>query len=103
MIRRPPRSTLFPYTTLFRSEGQPPAPILEGVEAQVAPDADDRRQRHDDAECGRRLQPAGVVPAMLVLDVLGDVRDGAAVLSAKVETLDQAQREENEGRGEANR
>src|SRR2546430_13541478 len=23
MIRRPPRSTLFPYTTLFRSDGQP--------------------------------------------------------------------------------
>src|SRR3712207_7927845 len=23
MIRRPPRSTLFPYTTLFRSFGQP--------------------------------------------------------------------------------
>src|SRR3712207_8775139 len=23
MIRRPPRSTLFPYTTLFRSGGQP--------------------------------------------------------------------------------
>src|ERR1043166_9758029 len=23
MIRRPPRSTLFPYTTLFRSSGQP--------------------------------------------------------------------------------
>src|SRR5258708_31948311 len=23
MIRRPPRSTLFPYTTLFRSEEQP--------------------------------------------------------------------------------
>src|SRR3712207_7442719 len=23
MIRRPPRSTLFPYTTLFRSEGIP--------------------------------------------------------------------------------
>src|SRR5438067_3599663 len=28
MIRRPPRSTLFPYTTLFRSSGflQPPRP-----------------------------------------------------------------------------
>src|SRR3712207_8487981 len=28
MIRRPPRSTLFPYTTLFRSEteGAPPGP-----------------------------------------------------------------------------
>src|SRR3712207_6996647 len=27
MIRRPPRSTLFPYTTLFRSEGD--APLLQ--------------------------------------------------------------------------
>src|SRR2546422_6988706 len=26
MIRRPPRSTLFPYTTLFRSPGRPGAP-----------------------------------------------------------------------------
>src|SRR2546430_11600832 len=26
MIRRPPRSTLFPYTTLFRSTGQRPPP-----------------------------------------------------------------------------
>src|SRR6478672_12156354 len=25
MIRRPPRSTLFPYTTLFRSTAQPPS------------------------------------------------------------------------------
>src|SRR5690242_21417090 len=31
MIRRPPRSTLFPYTTLFRSdyrEGLPPVPMV---------------------------------------------------------------------------
>src|SRR5256885_11169002 len=26
MIRRPPRSTLFPYTTLFRSAGSPSCP-----------------------------------------------------------------------------
>src|SRR2546425_6305913 len=26
MIRRPPRSTLFPYTTLFRSTTVPPSP-----------------------------------------------------------------------------
>src|SRR2546430_8866794 len=26
MIRRPPRSTLFPYTTLFRSPGPPTSP-----------------------------------------------------------------------------
>src|SRR3712207_9172438 len=31
MIRRPPRSTLFPYTTLFRSPpvARPPARVLE--------------------------------------------------------------------------
>src|SRR5258707_9638876 len=46
MIRRPPRSTLFPYTTLFRSRGEPrprPAardfqglgrPCLEGLSEQ---------------------------------------------------------------------
>src|SRR5260370_4779161 len=27
MIRRPPRSTLFPYTTLFRSAGYEPTPM----------------------------------------------------------------------------
>src|SRR5260221_9831548 len=27
MIRRPPRSTLFPYTTLFRSHCAPAAPV----------------------------------------------------------------------------
>src|SRR2546427_2193388 len=27
MIRRPPRSTLFPYTTLFRSPGEPNSEI----------------------------------------------------------------------------
>src|SRR2546426_3541390 len=32
MIRRPPRSTLFPYTTLFRSH-QPRNPLLRGAGA----------------------------------------------------------------------
>src|SRR5256885_13266426 len=30
MIRRPPRSTLFPYTTLFRSARPPPAGSQQG-------------------------------------------------------------------------
>src|SRR3712207_8372422 len=34
MIRRPPRSTLFPYTTLFRSERTPATRVLE--EAEIA-------------------------------------------------------------------
>src|SRR3712207_7986173 len=31
MIRRPPRSTLFPYTTLFRSDEGVGQPAMEGV------------------------------------------------------------------------
>src|SRR2546427_1031662 len=31
MIRRPPRSTLFPYTTLFRSDGAAPRERLEAL------------------------------------------------------------------------
>src|SRR2546422_9898507 len=31
MIRRPPRSTLFPYTTLFRSPGQAPQVVEDQV------------------------------------------------------------------------
>src|SRR3989454_11767111 len=36
MIRRPPRSTLFPYTTLFRSLGIPPARHQRLAEFRVA-------------------------------------------------------------------
>src|SRR3712207_7744485 len=46
MIRRPPRSTLFPYTTLFRSRSTLPAPsyplvreVLDnGLRVLLAPD-----------------------------------------------------------------
>src|SRR2546422_6878392 len=37
MIRRPPRSTLFPYTTLFRSEIRAYARIIAGMLKRVAP------------------------------------------------------------------
>src|SRR3712207_7614825 len=48
MIRRPPRSTLFPYTTLFRSRGpaareQPPGDRVTRAE---------RHQRHDGGRPG---------------------------------------------------
>src|SRR5215208_7788573 len=39
MIRRPPRSTLFPYTTLFRSTSAgPPQPLLERLALHVLED-----------------------------------------------------------------
>src|SRR2546427_6131520 len=40
MIRRPPRSTLFPYTTLFRS-GAVIAPAESVISAQVVPRSHD--------------------------------------------------------------
>src|SRR2546427_8839770 len=43
MIRRPPRSTLFPYTTLFRSEE--PARALQAALAGVVADVEVRRRR----------------------------------------------------------
>src|SRR3989442_6406294 len=61
MIRRPPRSTLFPYTTLFRSgdrRDEPPSRI-----APVLPDSVATRPRHrrpvSVARVGRST-PAGV-------------------------------------------
>src|SRR3712207_7287698 len=45
MIRRPPRSTLFPYTTLFRSFSMGPG-ALDGAErAAVRPVGDFNRRR----------------------------------------------------------
>src|SRR5256885_10426175 len=46
MIRRPPRSTLFPYTTLFRSEAPARAVTeLSGVVRSPAPDRAVRQER----------------------------------------------------------
>src|SRR5436190_4718605 len=44
MIRRPPRSTLFPYTTLFRSSRRRPARVQPAGESAADTEADDRRE-----------------------------------------------------------
>src|SRR3712207_9315746 len=54
MIRRPPRSTLFPYTTLFRSVPRPAADAPEAVPARRLSD-DVARRPHPR---GRRRVPA---------------------------------------------
>src|SRR3712207_8888856 len=62
MIRRPPRSTLFPYTTLFRSErlGDPAA--IEGYDVERAdPGAADPLRRARQLEAHRR-ELHGVLP-----------------------------------------
>src|SRR2546427_3183117 len=53
MIRRPPRSTLFPYTTLFRSiTGDPQYDELPWVKEMLA------QTRHPSIVC--RLQPGDI-------------------------------------------
>src|SRR5947199_3875863 len=47
MIRRPPRSTLFPYTTLFRSRR---GPVLEHPHRVHAAEDDPHVQRPEDHE-----------------------------------------------------
>src|SRR2546428_8627185 len=51
MIRRPPRSTLFPYTTLFRSRIRPPAP--DGVSGAPAPPALSAGRQKEDRKSTR--------------------------------------------------
>src|SRR3989442_3643557 len=63
MIRRPPRSTLFPYTTLFRSEpGRPGRPVMERGDLQLRRAAG----RDEEARCplpidGRHRGPAATL------------------------------------------
>src|SRR5690242_21572187 len=48
MIRRPPRSTLFPYTTLFRSRGRSswPSPCRRSAGPACPSEKDPRSEEH---------------------------------------------------------
>src|SRR2546422_10374460 len=89
MIRRPPRSTLFPYTTLFRSEDDL---RLEGYSVEVAHDGEaaSRRAREapfdlvlldlmlpkkDGFEVCREIRRAGVVSKILMLTARAEDTD----------------------------
>src|SRR2546430_9786442 len=51
MIRRPPRSTLFPYTTLFRS-------VVSDVESRRGPTVDARHRRASEYRSATRCSKA---------------------------------------------
>src|SRR3989449_6490108 len=62
MIRRPPRSTLFPYTTLFRSGLEPPALSVGRRVGRAAGDRVSVGRRHSRSVAGRAARrgvPAG--------------------------------------------
>src|SRR2546430_11642279 len=86
MIRRPPRSTLFPYTTLFRSETDDvrDSPALVLVEELLRAGA--RVQVHDPAavETARRHLGDRVTYAAHAYDALA----GAAALAVVTEWLE---------------
>src|SRR3712207_7728621 len=76
MIRRPPRSTLFPYTTLFRSQG---VEALRGDHVRLVDDVDLEAAVHRREE-GPLAQVAGVVDATVAGRVdLDDVERTGAV------------------------
>src|SRR3712207_7537171 len=56
MIRRPPRSTLFPYTTLFRS-----FPVEAALVRGVAHQVEQERQQHFVLAVGQPFDPHRVV------------------------------------------
>src|SRR2546427_5369773 len=70
MIRRPPRSTLFPYTTLFRSRlpSELFANPVRGAEADAEQAAEDDRGRFGDGGDGQE----GAVGAAAEIDAARD-------------------------------
>src|SRR3712207_8568194 len=69
MIRRPPRSTLFPYTTLFRSALIDPAVVGPRERASPVGELEDRGRRvlHED------LHHAGIGERVAVAVRVGEV------------------------------
>src|SRR5256886_17321604 len=77
MIRRPPRSTLFPYTTLFRRGIEPDA---EAAGAVVEPEEDCFGRRGQRARLLRREQGIETGCAFLQHHELAAARVGARAL-----------------------
>src|SRR2546425_7428630 len=57
MIRRPPRSTLFPYTTLFRSQLRTPSPPVRWQGPRRVHAAQEDRRALEDPTARRDVQP----------------------------------------------
>src|SRR2546430_13375811 len=66
MIRRPPRSTLFPYTTLFRSEKGADSPSAQGTHLDALRDGDAWQGTSSTYARPIANQPREMIPYLLV-------------------------------------
>src|SRR6266568_8598563 len=74
MIRRPPRSTLFPYTTLFRSSAMPPTSAPRASRSpSLARSGPGRRRRGRSEEHTSELQSQFHLVCRLLLEKKKDV------------------------------
>src|SRR5256885_9750500 len=75
MIRRPPRSTLFPYTTLFRSRGERSSRLPSGVATTYrVPAMSPRHLPRQPPVIPGRLQHVAVLPRRFAQDLGGGPR-----------------------------
>src|SRR5260221_1988882 len=86
MIRRPPRSTLFPYTTLFRSRlGQQAADLLAAVQIEPEGRVGERCIGRVEVRCNRseehtsELQSHIDIVCRLLLEQKKDIPSGAGL------------------------
>src|ERR1035441_4755432 len=82
MIRRPPRSTLFPYTTLFRSHAS------GGADAEASGEPAGRR--------GRIVERCRTTPGMAVSSLFGALGVGGGWLNGVVQFVPWAHRGGNQ-------
>src|SRR2546422_3599269 len=103
MIRRPPRSTLFPYTTLFRSVLDPRLHVVEEAQAEDRPDILGEEARVEGGADGA-LDPAqhdGLLNSLRALDrdLLDDDRGLLGPLRCGQRRLEE-RRDKGENNGE---
>src|SRR2546430_6724038 len=78
MIRRPPRSTLFPYTTLFRSEARLLCRKIDGAQAAMLEALSSPQRALDALERALSDTPVRGLPELVVQGSLS--ADSAALL-----------------------
>src|SRR5690606_40188396 len=91
-MRRPPRSTLFPYTTLFRSEGHEGLQRALGHAGVLA--AEERREHVDRADLAARREGLGRAQAQILVVALE--RAAERVVDPRVARVDRSEEHTSE-------